>query len=164
MSTLTLRPARREEIPAVVALNLAAFGPSAERRAIDYPAWRLLNATAEFDDSGRHTIVVTDRAEDGTEKIVATAEWIAPGGADPVTPLEERKAKWREIQKEWPTSLDRAATIEFGNAVGPSMAAALEAAGLPEGADNNMWGASRFVFFAVGRLLTIHRPQLHRGG
>ncbi len=118
-----------------------SFFPNATSRAIDYPAWRLINATAEFDDPGRHWIVVTDQREDNDAgEIVAAAEWIAPGGPDLTMPPEEQKAKWKEVQKQWPASLNREALAAFGAAVGPALTSALARAGLPKDADKQMWG------------------------
>jgi hypothetical protein len=152
MAGIIIRDADISEIPGIMAMALTAFGdsglsqalfPDPARRAVDWPALRLADAKALFADPGRHYIVAAGHRADGTEEIVGYAEWIAPGGPDPDATDEERKAKREERKRRAPASPDPVAMSAFSRTVRGVIKAALVSIGLPEDADNDMWGTEK---------------------
>jgi hypothetical protein len=149
MTNIFIRPAKVSELDAITKLRMGAFGvnavtqalfPDAARRAVDFPAWRIMAVKDTFADPGRHTIVAVERQEDGTEEIAGSAEWLAPGGPEPDTPAEELAAKKAKRIKKWPTSLNLEVMAVIDKVTSDAVKAGLEKAGLPEDADKNMWG------------------------
>jgi hypothetical protein len=154
MSSISIRPAKASEIRTITKLRMDAFGengivqclfPDVARRAVDFPAWRYMVAEDTFADPGRHTIVVVELQEDGTEEIAGSAEWIAPGGPEPDTPAEELAAKKAERKKEWPSSINADANILPAKTVNDAIKSGLKKVGLPENANESMWGESSLL-------------------
>ncbi|KAL6863558.1 acyl-CoA N-acyltransferase [Trichoderma novae-zelandiae] len=94
MHALRLRPARDEDIPAMAALEVAAFLDSPMRRAMfperlrikpgvqDQLEWNMARMRKGLADPNLHYLVVLTDVPDRGEIIVGCAEWSAPAGDD----------------------------------------------------------------------------------
>ncbi|KAH8895314.1 acyl-CoA N-acyltransferase [Thozetella sp. PMI_491] len=166
MSAVQLRLGHQDDIPSIIDVHLLAFGtsgaffPDAATREADTRAWLTTNISATFSDPGRFYVIAVASGPDGTESIAGFAEWVAPGGADPDTPSEIRKAKAELRRKNWPAGFDRAAMTEYGQTLGPALKASLEKLGLPPGQDGQMWDLNSLAVHpnhqrkGIGRRLT----------
>lgn len=148
MGKIQLRPATADEVPTLVDVLMAAFGnssfsqavfPDAATRQADERTWRLIITQYLFQEPGRTFVVAVDQGDDGSEEVAGWAEWVSPGGADPDTPLEQKKAQMDEVKKGWPKSVDRAALTDRGKRCGAAMGQALRAIGLELGQEEQMW-------------------------
>ncbi len=169
MANIIIRPAALSELPAINAVRINGFAgngsaetffPDEAERKAHWPAWRLMAVTDGFADPGRRYIVAIERRDDGTEEIAGSAEWIAPGGPDPNTPEEEKKAKAERRREKWPKSLNTEPLADFDKTVGEALKVSLHKIGMPGDADQDMWGMAGLVIILDGLGANLSRLRV----
>jgi hypothetical protein len=117
---LQLRAATEADLPAIVRVDVAAFGRDPIYHALfpphlrpddnpaldERPAFRGATARQRMQRPGVHTLVVVDDAAPAGSNIVGYTQWEAPAGI--LTEQERQEARVRQAKEraEWPASFD----------------------------------------------------------
>ncbi|KAL7936446.1 acyl-CoA N-acyltransferase [Trichoderma chlorosporum] len=134
MHSLRLRPARDEDVPAMAALEVAAFLDSPMHRAMfpkrlrikpgiqDQLEWNMSRMRKGMSDPNLHYLVVLAGGADEGDIIVGCAEWSAPAASDDEDDDEgksaEEKAKDMELRlARLPPFLDKGALLDANDEV-----------------------------------------------
>ncbi|KAK0766300.1 hypothetical protein N5P37_000021 [Trichoderma harzianum] len=137
MHSLRLRPARDEDVPAMAALEVAAFLDSPMHKAMfpkrlrtkpgtqDQLEWNISRMRKGLADPNLHYLVVLTEAPEEGEIIVGCAEWSAPAGDEYESgdneeegKSEEEKAKDMELRlARLPPFLDKGALLDANDEV-----------------------------------------------
>ncbi|KAF3010331.1 hypothetical protein E8E14_007775 [Neopestalotiopsis sp. 37M] len=170
---ITIRRATREDIPKLVQVLYRAFGTNNLFAALwpeslkhlrvlpghgDHFAWRTARLEENFQDMKpwTHFIVAVQQMPTGEERLLGSAEWMAPPAEAEGT--ADKDAMEKDRKREYPAGMDQAAMRE-SEAVNKAFEQSLEQA-LGEGILKNMWWANSIAVDptcqgkGVGTLLT----------